>query len=122
MRQVLIIDDEDDIIGFLDQFLSSLGYEVTAANSGEEGIDIFDNGPDYDLAITDINLLGMDGNAVAKHIKNSGKADVPILAMSGYDEEPDRQLFNFSLHKPFSLKALADVFKAVEAGSRAAST
>ena len=53
-----------------------------------------------------------DGNAVARHIRSSSKPDTPILGISGSSEEViNNELFNFTLAKPFKLKALRDMIR-----------
>jgi CheY-like chemotaxis protein len=47
-----------------------------------------------------------DGNAVAKHIRNSRKPDTPIVAITGFGEDIEKGLFNLSLLKPFKVQAL----------------
>ncbi len=111
MGHILVIDDEDMILYFLGNALSYLGYSVTVAHDGEEGIDLFNSGYNFDLVITDIMMPRMNGNAVAKHIRSSDKSETPIVAITGYGDDIDRELFNFVLLKPFDLEALADVVR-----------
>ena len=118
MRQVLIIDDEDIVVGFLSAIFTSLGYRVRTANDGKKGIELFNSIHTFDLVITDITMPGMDGNAVARSIRNSDKADVPIIAMSGDDDKPDTDLFNVSLPKPFNVQSFTEVIKAIEGGPK----
>ena len=114
MHRVLIIDDEDNIINLLQEYFSQLGYSVMSAKDGKDGIELFNGDPDFDLIITDITLPGMDGNAVAQCIRNSQRPEVPIVAMSGYNDKADSDLFDFTLAKPFNLKELMTVVKAIE--------
>ena len=111
MGHILVIDDEDMILDFLGDALSYLGYSVTVAHDGEEGIDLFNSGYNFDLVITDIMMPRMNGNAVAKHIRSSDKSETPIVAITGYGDDIDRELFNFLLLKPFGLEALIDVVR-----------
>jgi len=119
MRDLLIIDDEDNIIGLLQEYFSQLGYRVMSAKDGKEGIELFNSDANFDLVITDITLPGIDGNAVAKCIKNSQRPEVPIVAMSGYNDKADGELFDFTLEKPFNLKELMTVVKAIEGENEA---
>ena len=82
MHNLLIIDDEDNIIGLLQEYFSQLGYRVMSAKDGKEGIELFNSDANFDKVITDITLPGIDGNAVAKCIRNSQSPEVPIVAMS----------------------------------------
>ena len=111
MDHILLIDDQDAILIFLRKILTDLGYEVKVAHDGEEGIELVDSGYNFNLVITDINMPRMNGNAVAKHIRSSDKSETPIVAITGYGDDIDRELFNFVLLKPFNLEALADVVR-----------
>jgi len=111
MHNLLIIDDEDNIIGLLQEYFSQLGYRVMSAKDGKEGIELFNSDANFDLVITGITLPGIDGNAVAKCIKNSQRPEVPIVAMSRYNDRADDELFDFTLEKPFNLKELMTVVK-----------
>ena len=114
MRQALIIDDDNVVVALLTTILISLGYKVSAACDGEEGIELFNAIHNFDIIITDITMPGMDGNEVARRIRSSDKADVPIIAMSGYDDKAKNELFTFSLQKPFHVQAFTDVIKSIE--------
>ena len=114
MHNLLIIDDEDIIINLLHDYFSQLGYSVVTAKDGSEGIDLFNTSPNFDLIITDINMPGIDGNAVAKTIRLSQTPKVPIVGMSGYNDKTENQLFDFMLAKPFNLKELMALVKTIE--------
>jgi two-component system cell cycle sensor histidine kinase/response regulator CckA len=112
MDNILVIDDEDMVLNFLRNTLEYLGYSVTVAHDGEEGVEFFNNGYNFGLVITDISMPRMNGNAVAKCIRSSDKSDIPIVAITGSGEEDiDRELFNFVLLKPFDTDVLADVVR-----------
>jgi len=114
MARALIIDDEKNILNILRTLLVKLDFEVKMAHDGREGIGLFEDGHDFDLVITDIRMPRADGNQVAKHIRGSGKPDTPIVAMSGYNDKADGELFDFTLEKPFNIKELMTVVKAIE--------
>ena len=111
MRQILIIDDDDFLVALLETIFTSLGYEVSTAYNGEEGMELFNGTHKYDMIVTDITMPRMDGNEVARRIRSSDKPDVPIIAMSGYDNKADKELFTLSIEKPFHLQALKDVIE-----------
>ena len=119
MHNLLIIDDEDIIINLLQDYFGQLGYSVVTAKDGSEGIDLFNTSPNFDLVITDINMPGIDGNAVAKSIRLSQRTKVPIVGMSGYNDKTENQLFDFMLAKPFNLKELTTVVKTIEGENEA---
>jgi CheY-like chemotaxis protein len=119
MAQALIIDDEKNILNILRTLLVKLDFEVKVAHDGREGIELFEDGHDFDMVITDIRMPRVDGNQVAKHIRGSGKPDTPIVAMSGYNDKADGELFDFTLAKPFNLKELMTVVKTIKGGNEA---
>jgi len=104
MHRVLIIEDEQDIRDILSIVLTRLGYDVVAAENGKKGVDLFNNAPFFDLVITDIRMPGMSGNDVAKLIRASRKSDTPLIAITGFPDEIEKDMFDSSLQKPFSLK------------------
>jgi CheY-like chemotaxis protein len=112
MACILLIDDDSQILTALSQALRHTGFEVQIACDGDEGIELIDSGYQYDLVITDITMPRMSGNEVAKHIRGSKTPDIPIVAITGFDDSAiDRELFNSLLMKPFSLDALFHVFR-----------
>ncbi len=111
MDNILVIEDEEGILFSLRKVLTHLGYKVKCAHDGREGIQIFNNGYDFDLVITGINMPKMSGNEVARYIRNSDRSDTPMVAISGSAEDIHRNLFDFSLMKPFRLESLVDVIK-----------
>ena len=119
MHNLLIIDDEDIIINLLHDYFSHLGYSVVTAKNGSDGIDLFNTSPNFDLVITDINMPGIDGNAVAKSIRLSQRTKVPIVGMSGYNDKAEGELFDFMLAKPFNLKELMALVKTIEGENEA---
>jgi len=112
MDHILVIDNKYDIRNFLHKALTPIGCEVKGAHDSEEGIELLNNGYNFNLVITDINMPRINANAVAKHIKRSNKANIPIVAIidSGNDSI-NRELFNFVLVKPFKLKTLVKVIR-----------
>lgn len=113
MESILVIDDERSILNLLNAFLKTSGYDVKAATDGYEGIEVFRNSNDIQMVITDIRMPRVDGNAVARYIRESDKPETPILAITGDDREiVTRDLFDSILVKPFRLKVLRDLVKA----------
>jgi two-component system cell cycle sensor histidine kinase/response regulator CckA len=112
MDHILVIDNRYDIRNFLHEALAPIGYEVKGAHDSEEGIELLNNGYNFNLVITDINMPRINANAVAKHIKSSNKADIPIVAIiDAGNDSINRELFNFVLVKPFKLKTLVKVIR-----------
>jgi CheY-like chemotaxis protein len=59
-------------------------------------------------------MPGMSGNEVARHIRTSDRAKIPVIAMTGCLEEAiERGLFNLHLIKPFMIRSLAEAIKSL---------
>jgi len=84
--KILAIDDQLLILMSLEKRLIELGYQVKTADSGEKGIDIFKTFQP-DLVIVDINMPGLSGLDVVKHIRLEEKSKTPIVVMSGNTDE-----------------------------------
>ena len=112
MRRILAIDDEEQILDFIDRVMTHFGYDVMLASDGTEGVEMLSNGHRFDLVLTDIGMPGMNGYLVAEHVRNSERPETPVVAITGQDSQAiDRDLFNFVLMKPFRMEALVDVVK-----------
>lgn len=60
---VLVVDDEVELRSAIESYLTQEGYEVRAASSGEEALDLLKTLP-FDMMITDMKLPGIDGTRV----------------------------------------------------------
>ena len=68
--KILVVDDNDFIRIGVSKMLSRLGYVVSSADSGENGLSIFLKNI-FDIVLSDYEMPGMDGVAFACSIKNS---------------------------------------------------
>ncbi|MUU78719.1 response regulator [Winogradskyella endarachnes] len=105
--KILAIDDQQLILLSLEKHFSDLGFNIQCAQSGEEGLELFDTFQP-DIVIVDINMDGMSGLEVVKKIRNEKKSDTKILVLSGNTHE-DTVIDGFDLgiddymKKPVSL-------------------
>src|SRR5260221_456033 len=67
---VLIVDDEDSILNMSQKILSSYGYRVLTANSGQKALDILsgNDGP-VELVVTDLVMPAMTGRELSEQIR-----------------------------------------------------
>ncbi len=81
MAEILVIDDDAGMCGFLATCLSRAGHAVATVRSGADALDHLDQ-RSFDLVVTDIFMPGMDGlellRAVLRHHPR-----MPALAISG---------------------------------------
>src|SRR5580704_15506730 len=83
---VLCIDDAEVALRVRKLLLSSAGYVVLTAASGEEGLETFKQNP-VDLVIADHFLSDKSGAEIAAEMKEM-KPQVPILIVSASEESP----------------------------------
>lgn len=89
MNPILVVDDNEQIVDILSQYIKKEGWPMLAARTGEEALDLFDAaGPS--LILLDIMLPGIDGLEVCRRIRRV--SSVPILMITAKDEDADRIL------------------------------
>jgi CheY-like chemotaxis protein len=110
---VLVADDEDLVRDVAGTMLRQIGFEVVAVADGREAVHAFAADPGrFDLVLLDLTMPIMSGSEALRAIRQL-RPDVPLLIMSGYNEQDtpaaggDDQPVAF-LHKPFSLLTLRD--------------
>lgn len=85
--RVLIVDDDVKLCRLIRDYLQPLGYQVSAAYSGHEGLEMALQGS-YAALILDVMLPGLDGFEVLRRIRAS--SNIPVLMLTGRGEEADR--------------------------------
>lgn len=80
--RILCVDDEPNILSALRRTLTSFGYQVIAANSGQEGLKLLQREP-VQLVISDMRMPGMDGVSFLEYVSVRWPDTVRIL-LTGY--------------------------------------
>ncbi|MFH1489973.1 MAG: response regulator [Pseudomonadota bacterium] len=107
MKKVLFIDDDVSIGEMMSLFLCRLGFQVKVAHDGEQGIELLKNGEIFNVVITDIRMPNMSGNEVARYIRKTCKlSNIYLVAITGFIEEVETDLFDCLLEKPFKVQEL----------------
>lgn len=79
-RHLLLVDDSAFFRNMLVPVLRAAGYNVTAAASGFEARDLVRSGRKFDIVVTDLDMPGMDGLALAKAVR--ADRNIPVIALS----------------------------------------
>jgi two-component system KDP operon response regulator KdpE len=86
---ILVVDDEPQIRRVLRSTLTSQGYVITDAKTGEEGVEsVRKNKPD--LVLLDVNMPGMGGIEACREIRRASEA--PIIMLTVRNAERDKVL------------------------------
>jgi CheY-like chemotaxis protein len=108
---VLVVDDEPAIRSVAHRVLTTAGYQVVTAASGDEALRLLgDPELTVNMVLTDLVMPGMTGSAFASHAK-AMRPGLPILFMSGYEPQDSAgsagtDPFAQIISKPFSRPAL----------------
>ena len=108
MGDILLVDDEEPVRGFLKRGLELDGHRVSLAVDGSDALDrLTETGGRFDLVLTDIRMPIMDGIALALAAKRDFP-DLAIILMTGYADQRERAknldiIVEDVLTKPFSL-------------------
>ncbi len=122
--RVLVVDDDKKLCRLIGDYLTPMGYDVSAAHTGPDGIERATTEP-WHAVILDLMLPGLDGFEVLKRIR--AKSDVPVLMLTARGEESDRIVgleigADDYLPKTFSTRELLARLRAVTRRSTRAAT
>lgn len=89
MKKILIVEDEEAIRGFEAINLRRVGYTTVEAGSGEEALQIYDAEPDFDIALLDISMPGMDGFTLCTELRKRSQT-LGIIMLTARTQEMDK--------------------------------
>ena len=107
-KNILIVDDDEDLSFIISEMLEGYGYSVTTAASGEEAFDLLSQHT-YHLILLDINLPDTTGLELCKELRRVSQ--IPVIFASARTSESDR-ITGFDIGgddyqpKPYSMKEL----------------
>ena len=117
-KRILVVDDDENILALIKTILTQKDYQVKTALNGELVVSLLMQ-EQFDAIITDAVMPLMDGNALAKKVKNDPKLkDIPIIMITA-SKEADMVKKSFSsgcvlfLPKPFTASSLLSLLQLV---------
>ncbi|WP_176632392.1 PAS domain S-box protein [Desulfolutivibrio sulfoxidireducens] len=124
--RVLLAEDEESNRISAGTMLRRHGHTVTSVGNGQEALRALSAAP-YDVVLMDIQMPVMDGLAATRHIRGGeipgGVKTIPIIALTAYAMEADRERFLSAgmddfVAKPFEMRTLLDTVDRVMARKR----
>ena len=114
-QRVLVVDDEPDMVAFLEDLLRKAGFEVDGVSDGIQMHEALAQHA-YALILLDLRLKSEDGSTLARELRQ--RSAIPIIMVSGASDETDRVLLlelaaDDFLIKPFSPRELLARVRAV---------
>ena len=85
--RLLVVDDDRKLCRLIRDYLEPMGYEVTLAHTGPEGLALARSEP-FAAVLLDVMMPGMDGFEVLRELRRG--SDVPVLMLTARGEEADR--------------------------------
>ncbi len=122
-KNILIIDDDEEICNEMKEILQDEGYLVETANDGINGLDLIKKN-NYDIILQDLKLPGINGIDILKYTKKN-KPDIKVIVLTGrplikdqlikknYDND-DKVLIELSdglFNKPFNIITILNKIK-----------
>lgn len=116
-KKILIVDDEEDLLSFLEARLMANGYSVIKANNGNDAIR-FAKEKHPNLILLDILMPGLGGGEVAEILRASDETrNIPVIFLTClYTKEDEKNKGhtiqgNFFISKPFDQNELLSEIK-----------
>ncbi len=112
-KQVLVVDDDPQVISYLERELSKLGYEIRGFTSSLKALDAICNEPDaYDVLLADMTMPELSGPQLAEEIRKLGN-DIPIILCTEFSKRTENALTKMKgidgyLTKPITEAQLAE--------------
>ena len=113
--KILVVDDNSVVRDVVSRMLSLLGHEVSSADSGEKGLSIF-LGNLFDIVLSDYEMPGMDGVALACSVKKSAPCtQVVIMTGAGSEAVFSRKstAVDQVISKPFTLAEIDEMIQSL---------
>ena len=114
--RILVVEDNPEVGAFAQEMLGELGYVITLVAGGQAALAILASGQVVDVVFSDIEMPGMDGLQLARHIRQARPA-LPILLTTGYtNSEFGQGMQGYEvLQKPYSIEQLATAMQRLAA-------
>ena len=82
---VLVVDDEEAVLRFVDRVLRDAGYKTAVATSGPDAIEVAKKIGPLGALVTDVMMPGMTGDELARLLRQTQPA-IKVLYLTGYSD------------------------------------
>jgi two-component system cell cycle sensor histidine kinase/response regulator CckA len=110
--RLLIVDDEDGVLRYVERVLSEAGYQTSTAASGAEALESARTLGNPDVLVTDVMMPGITGDELARQLRVSDR-ELKVLYLTGYSDKLFKERAALwaneaFLEKPFTVKGLRE--------------
>lgn len=119
MKNILIIDDDDEFASELGDILTDEGYNINKVNDGEKAINLIKNFL-FDIILLDYKMPKLNGIELLKYLKNKSINSRVILITGSLnvekiiEEEQVKSQVSYAINKPFQIDDLLNKIKLCE--------
>ena len=111
-KNILVIDDDNNICHMLDEMLSSDNYYVETFTDSPEAVERLYEFP-FDVVITDLKMPDLSGWQVAKKVKEKNPS-IPVIMITGsktmyYKKSMAEFGVDYVLNKPFNVQKILEI-------------
>ena len=108
--RVLLVDDEEDLLGIVTEVLTAAGLDVTPATNGRQARERIQRGEPFDLAVIDWSLPDVSGRDLVLLVAGACP-DCGVLITTGHGDDVVSAAVlgptvSAVLRKPFTMQAL----------------
>jgi len=90
MHRILIVEDDEDLVGLSTRWLEREGYTVERAGDGEAALELLDNDPLPALVLLDVMLPKIDGFELLRRIRADARTKtLPVMMMTSFSRDRD---------------------------------
>ena len=119
-RPVLVVDDEEAVLRFVDRVLRDAGYKTAVANSGPEAIEVAKKVGPLGALVTDVMMPGMTGDELARTLRQT-EPTLKVLYLTGYSDRLFKEKATLwadeaFLDKPCTVKGLREAVSLLVTG------
>ena len=109
MARILLVDDDEDFLLLMSEYLESIGLEYDLAVSAEQARNRLEHSG-YDIVVSDFNMPGESGLDLLRHV-SSRYPEIQFVLLTGYDDpRVRREALRMGVHayiqKPFYMNEL----------------
>ena len=122
VARILIADDDPVVRRLLESLLEQAGHQVRSVENGREALELVDEGPPFDLVITDIQMPEVDGLELIRALRRRDPSPRIIAITSqvgrrGYLHAAEEFGADLGLVKPADLERMASIVVKVLGGA-----
>lgn len=126
-REVLVVEDDNDLRESLSQALRDQGFGVITASNGQQALELLQNGARPAVILLDLMMPILNGWELRDALRDDARfAHIPQLVISAYMDEAEQHVLALPpddcIRKPFHIRVLLEAIERhVNAGSRESS-